>query len=59
MRICDVCKKEMIDGFCVYDSEYYCSDDCLYSTYSPEEYNELCAEDEAYYTQWESDDVIL
>lgn len=40
-------------GNCVHDSEYFCSDECLHTTYSPEEYNELCEEDSAYWTQWE------
>ena len=57
MRTCEVCHKEMINGYCVHDSEYYCSDECLYSVYSEEEYKELCEEDEAYWTQWEEDDI--
>lgn len=53
MRICDVCNKEMINGYCVQDSEYFCSDECLHTTYSPKEYEGLCEEDSAYWTQWE------
>lgn len=56
MRICDCCNKEMQVGYCIHDSEYYCSDDCLHSAYSPEEYKELCEEDAAYWTQWEEGD---
>lgn len=56
MRNCDVCSKEMINGYCVHDSEYFCSDECLHSTYSSEEYKDLCEEDCAYWTQWEDGD---
>lgn len=59
MRICESCNKEMINGYCVQDSEYYCSDECLHSAYSPEEYEELCEEDLAYWTQWEEQDDLL
>ncbi len=30
----------------------YCSDECLWSMYSEEEYDELCQEDLAYWTEW-------
>lgn len=44
----------MTEGYCIRDGEeYFCSDDCLSSTYSPEEYDELCQEDLAYWTSWE------
>ena len=56
MRICEVCNKEMINGYCVQDSEYFCSDECLHTNYSPEEYYELCEADSAYWTQWEEGD---
>lgn len=57
MRICDCCKKEIIEGYCVHDSEYYCSDECLHSVYSDEEYKELFEEDCAFWTQWEESDL--
>ena len=57
MRTCDCCGKKMVEGYCIFGSEYYCSDECLHSTYSPEEYNDLCASDEAYWTQWEDEDI--
>lgn len=57
MRTCNCCGEKMEMGYCVHDSEYYCSDECLNSTYSPEEYNELCEEDSAYWTQWDENDI--
>lgn len=53
MRTCDCCGAPMIDGFCIRDGmEYFCSDDCLHSTYTKEEYLELYDADEAYWTSW-------
>ena len=53
-RVCSVCGKPMIYGYVICDGmEYYCDDECLYSVYSPEEYEELCMEDCAYWTEWE------
>ena len=44
----------MTAGYVINDGEeYYCSDDCLHSAYSTEEYEELCQMDLAYWTQWE------
>lgn len=52
-RICNVCKREMDYGYVIDDGEeYYCSDECLWSMYSEEEYDELCQEDLAYWTEW-------
>lgn len=52
-RICTCCGCEMWSGYVIHDGlEYFCSDDCLHSTYSPEEYDELCQEDEGYWTEW-------
>ena len=43
----------MTSGYVIDDGiEYYCSDDCLYSVYSEEEYECLCADDLAYWTDW-------
>ena len=53
MRICNACGIEMSDGYVINDGEeYYCSDDCLHSAFSEEEYEELCSEDCAYWTEW-------
>ena len=43
----------MQSGYVIDDGEeYYCSDECLYSWYSKEEYDELCQMDLAYWTEW-------
>lgn len=55
MRKCDACHKDMIEGYCIQDSEYFCSDDCLHSAYSPEEYDELNQEDLGYWTSWDGE----
>ena len=52
-RICDDCNEVMFSGYCVNDSEYYCSDECLHSHYTEDEYKELYNEDCAYWTEWE------
>ena len=52
-RICNECGSVVISGYCINDGEeYYCSDECLYAWYSEEEYDELCQEDLAYWTEW-------
>lgn len=54
MRKCNVCKKEMYEGFYAYDN-YYCDCECLDKDYSKEEWNELHNEnpDEFYWTIFE------
>lgn len=53
-RICKKCGKAMTSGFDIaFGLEYYCSEKCLYSCYTKEEYNEMCEEDVAYYTVWD------
>ena len=43
----------MPDGYVINDGlEYFCSDDCLHSTYTHEEYMEMYFNDDAYWTQW-------
>lgn len=51
-RVCNVCGKRMVDGFVIYDSEYYCSDECLATVYSNEEYNKIYDEGDGYWTEW-------
>jgi len=52
-RICSCCGEKMVEGYVVEEwGEYFCCDDCLHSTYSEEEYEELCEKDLAYWTQW-------
>ena len=53
-RVCCICNKPMLEGYVIDDGvEYYCCDDCLHAVYSEEEYEELCMNDLAYWTQWE------
>lgn len=53
---CDVCGKQMEEGFVIDDSEYFCSKECLHTVYSDKEYNEMYDSDKAYWTQWEMED---
>ena len=66
MRKCSICGNEMSSGYYVEDgylnengAEYYCSDECLYSVYTEEEYQEMYEEELAYYTEWEEDDIYM
>lgn len=53
LRICNTCDTEMTSGYVINDGEeYYCCDDCLHGAYSEQEYDELCQEDLAYWTEW-------
>lgn len=53
-RICSVCGKEMWQGYCVGDGDdYYCSDECLHTVYTPKEWEEMYETDQGYYTEWE------
>ena len=39
LRICDVCHRPMIEGYCIDDGlGHYCSDECLHRDYSDEEF---------------------
>lgn len=54
IRICDNCHKIMDQGYCIDDGlEYYCSDICLNTKYSEEEFNGMYSQGCAYYTTWE------
>jgi hypothetical protein len=54
IRICDNCHKIMNQGYCIDDGlEYYCSDVCLNTKYSEEEYNGFYTQGYAYYTTWD------
>ena len=51
--VCDKCGKLMTSGYVIGDGEeYYCSEECLYTVYSEEEYDDLHDVGEAYWTQW-------
>ena len=55
LRICDACNRPMIEGYCIDDGqEHYCSDDCLHSYYSEEEYIEMSDDEKgnSYWTVW-------
>lgn len=56
-RKCTKCNKGMNDGYLVNDDEYYCSDKCLYSVHTEDEYEDLYIEGSAYYTEWSEDDI--
>lgn len=56
-RKCTKCNKGMNDGYLVNDIEYYCSDECLYSVHTEDEYEDLYIEGSAYYTEWSEDDI--
>ena len=51
-RTCTNCGKRMYSGYVIDDYEYFCDDECLHSYYSKEEYEELCKNDSAYWTEW-------
>ncbi len=57
MRICDVCQEEMIQGYCVEGGlEYYCSEECLHTKYTDEEWAEMYEEGgDTYWTQWDDE----
>jgi hypothetical protein len=57
-RICNNCKKEMFEGYCIENGlEYYCSEDCLHKHITPEEFEELYdnGNGDSYWTTWEED----
>lgn len=53
-RRCSVCGRLMQEGYCQDGGyRYYCSDDCLHTEYSDEEWNKECDNnDQSYWTQW-------
>lgn len=53
-RRCSVCGRLMQEGYCEDGGwRYYCSDECLHTKYSDEEWNEECDKNEnSYWTQW-------
>lgn len=53
IRVCNVCGKEMWEGYCLGSGEeYYCSDECLFSVYGEQEWSEIYEEDGGYWTEW-------
>lgn len=63
VRQCDACHNLFDAGYYAEDTYYYCSDECLHTKYTPEEWSNLCSEDGTltegecsdsnYYTEWE------
>lgn len=57
-RECTACGKGMNEGYCIESGiEYYCSDACLHTEITPEEWLELYADGEgdSYWTTWYED----
>ena len=58
-RNCTACSAGMNEGYCIGDGiEYYCSDACLHTEITHEEYMELYddGEGDSYWTAWEDPD---
>ena len=52
-RRCTNCEKLIDSGYVINDGEeYFCDDECLHAWYSEKEYDELCQQDLAYWTEW-------
>ncbi|PEB42266.1 hypothetical protein [Bacillus pseudomycoides] len=52
-RECTCCNEIMFEGYCIDDGlEYFCSDKCLHTKYTPEEYQKMYEDDWAYWTEW-------
>lgn len=52
-RQCSVCHEMIQAGYYVDHEEYYCSDKCLQTVYSWDEYLTMYADEVAYWTQWD------
>lgn len=56
-RKCSACGKGMYNGFLIGDGlEYYCSEKCLHTKYTEEEYLQMYEDEEAFYTEWEDEE---
>lgn len=58
IRVCSNpdCKKIMVEGYLIEGGvEYYCSNECLHTEITQEEFNKLYndGEGESYYTEWD------
>ena len=53
-RRCSVCGRLFREGYCQdAGANYYCSDDCLHTEFTEEEWETECQEnDQSYYTEW-------
>lgn len=53
VRHCDECGQEMWEGYCIDNGrKYYCCADCLDKNYTEEEWEDLYASGDSYYTDW-------
>ena len=61
IRICKNCGDIMWDGYCIDGgSYYYCSDECLNTEYTTEEFEELYEEaGDNYYSEWYDEEEIF
>lgn len=54
IRVCSVCGKVMQEGYVTENLEYFCSDKCLHTKYSEEEWAEMYTDDgDNYWTEWD------
>lgn len=53
-RICSICGEWMHQGYCCgMGWRYYCSDECLHTDFTTEEWKKECEEDDqSYWTDW-------
>lgn len=53
-RVCSVCGEWMRQGYCQdMGRKYYCSDECLHTDFTDEEWKRECEEDDqSYWTDW-------
>lgn len=57
VRRCSECGKSMVEGYCIDNGmEYYCNSNCLYKHYTDEEWADLYATGDSYWTEWEDDE---
>ena len=55
IRICEICNRPMIEGYCIDDGrEHYCSDECLHHRYRNEEFETMYdnGNGNSYWTVW-------
>jgi hypothetical protein len=55
---CNCCGNGMNVGYCVLGGEqYFCSDECLHVTIQMDEWLELVASEDSYWTEWTNEDA--
>lgn len=53
IRQCNSCHNGMHEGYVIEDGlEYYCSEECLHTKYTEDEYNRMYYTDRGYWTDW-------